>query len=85
MFNVTDNAGRMINNLRNTNAVILRRPTNLNKINSAHILAIQKASINATTRLQTPKDRTTAHKSANLSKVSKPQPKGSSHTAKDTA
>ena len=85
MFNITDNAGRMMNNLGNTNAVILRRPTNPDEINSAYVLALQKTSVNTATRLQTPKDRIAVHKLMNSDKVSKPQPKRLSYTAKNTA
>ena len=41
--------------------------------------------MNAAIRSQTLKDRIAAHKLVNPNKVSKPQPKGPSYTAKDTA
>ena len=51
-FDITDNASWMINNLGNTNAIILKRSTNSDKIDSAYVLAIQKTSMNAATRLR---------------------------------
>ena len=72
-------------NLKNTNAVILRKPTNPNKSDSVYVLAIQEASTNAATRSQTPKNRIAAHKLVNSNKVNKPQPKGLWHMAKNTA
>ena len=75
----------MMNNLGNTNAVILKRSTNSDEINSTHVLAIQKVSANTATRSQTPKNGIAAHKPANLNKVNKPQHKRPSYMANDTA
>lgn len=75
----------MISSLGSSNAVILQKLLDLCKINRVCALALQEVLVNAATRLQAPKKGITAHKSANQSKVGKPQPKRPTHTAKNTA